>query len=152
MHLVQKQAGRRPPRLGEVAFKGVKKSHAKLYSGVAKSRLDQKMRSKAEKKNRSASLPLTELDAVEQLQQAGWLSKPGNCPHCGMRRWSALHTQQFTTCQAYYRCLDPDCQMRTNAMKFLGKLPADSVARTLTPRQLILCITVSWYKASLSFS
>lgn len=139
----QKQQGRRPPRMGSVTYKQVRKNHTKLYSGALKQQKDLNRRARAQKKLHDRALPDSPQEAVKKLQAAGWLSKPGECPHCGMKRWSQLHVQKFTTSQAYYRCLDPDCQMRVNAMKFLGNLLRESVSRNLTPQQLLLSIHVS---------
>ena len=133
----QPQKGRKPPRLGGVTPKRFREKKKKQYSGNEKVEQQRKANREAERKTKG--LPQTadmQKTAVTELQSLGFLkSVPKRCSEC--KRGTFRGLQVTSTYQCFWRCNEPECRKRMNALDLASWLPPAKRRRGCSPFQMM---------------
>ena len=131
-----KDHDRKKTRLGNPrSQKGYQKKATTAYSGAKKV-----MKSTAAKnlrrQKRIVPAPLDVTASLQELQEAGFLDRPGQCPFCHR---GSLYDNSRDKRSILYRCNDNDCRKSVSALGHGTKLPSQ-IGRGFNANQLCQAI------------
>ena len=133
----QKQAGRKPKRLGIPSKKDWKKSkerHTRETLSVRKNRQLWK------RKRKEGFAMFVHMEAIKRLQNLGYLKTVRRCPVCDVGRLSEPFVWQRVTKQVYRQCKAEDCRCKMNCLT-QSSVFAPSVSRGPSPQQVYTAVT-----------
>ena len=133
-HAKYPQQGRKPPRLGSLAWgKKLKKASAN-YSGRNKTKRDRELRTASRKKGyKMIETEEGQMEAWKELLTHGFAKKPVRCQQCGYSLGAPFVVKKK---HVYQRCINEHCRRRQNVLTCAAWL--NHLTRfSLTPMQLL---------------